>query len=92
MIVQLSVRAKAEYDSALAFLDARSPSAADTLQERIETALASLTELPGRGRPGGLHGARELPVRNTPYVVVYTVEAERVSIIRIRHISQDPSP
>jgi toxin ParE1/3/4 len=92
LIVQLSNRARAEFERALAYLQAESPRAADYLRERIEAAVASLQELPNRGRPGPADGTRELLVRKTPYVIVYAVTDERVLIVRIRHASQDPSP
>lgn len=92
MIVQLSTRATAEFASALAFLDDQSPRAADELRLRIEAAVGSLRDFPNRGRPGAIENTRELGVRGTPYVLVYTVGEDLVRIARIRHTSQDPSP
>lgn len=92
MIVQLSRRAKAEFDSALAFLSETNLQAAENVAQRIEAAIASLREMPNRGRPGAMSGTRELPVRLTPYVLVYASTEDVVRIIRIRHTSQDPSP
>ena len=92
MIVQLSDRAKAELDSALAFLNDTNPRAAEDLRCRIEAGISSLSEMPYRGRPGAIEGTRELLVRRTPYVIVYATSSERVRIIRIRHTRQDPAP
>ena len=92
MIVQLSTRAKAEFNSALAFLLEESERAAEDLRQRIEAAVDSLKDLPNRGRPGHMAGTRELLVRKTPYVVVYLVEDQIVRVIRIRHTRQDPAP
>ena len=92
MIVQLSARARAEFDSALAFLSQESDRAADDLRERIEGAIETLKTLPNRGRPGYVAGTRELPVRRTPYVLVYALSDARVQVLRIRHTSQDPQP
>ena len=90
MIVQLSTRAKAEFNAALAFL--REERAAEDLRQRIEVAIDSLEDLPNRGRPGHIAGTRELLVRKTSYVVVYLVEDQIVRVIRIRHTRQDPAP
>lgn len=92
MNVEVSIRAAAELDSAIAFLRERNPRVADRVHAAIERALESLTLLQRRGRPGVIEGTRELLVRGTPYVLVYTVEDETVRVARIRHASQDPSP
>lgn len=90
--VEVSKRASAELDSAVAFLRQRNPQAADRVHAAIESALDSLSLFHERGRPGAIKGTRELVVRATPYVLVYSVEDAAVLIIRIRHVSQDPSP
>jgi plasmid stabilization system protein ParE len=92
LIVQLSTRAKREYDSALAFLSEANPQAAEDLGLRIEAAIASLSQMPNRGRAGPSPATRKLPVRRTPYVIVYAVSEDEVIVLRIRHTSQDPSP
>mgnify|MGYP001209322363 CR=1 FL=1 len=92
MIVQLSARAKAELDAALAYLTAESPSAAERLARHMEAALISLTQMPNRGRPGVVDGTRELVVPKAPYVIVYVTLEDRVLVARIRHTSRDPSP
>ncbi len=92
MIVQLSTRARAEFNSALAFANEGSERAAEDLRLRIESAVDSLKDLPNRGRSGHFADTRELLVRKTSYVIVYVVDSESVRVIRIRHTRQDPSP
>lgn len=48
--------------------------------------------MPNRGRTSFLPRTRELAVRGTHYVIVYSVRDEEVLVLRIRHTSQDPSP
>ena len=92
MNVKLSARARAEYDSALAFLSEGNGRATEDLRVRIEAAFESLKALPNRGRPGAFARTREMPVRKTPYVIVYTIDVDGVLVLRIRHTSQDPAP
>lgn len=44
----------------------------------------SLSALPNRGRPGRIPGTRELLVAS-PYVIVYEVGTDTVSILRVWH-------
>lgn len=92
MIVNLSKRAEAEVDLAVAFVRESNPRASKVMHLTIERALESLEAFPNRGRPGQIEGARELVVRGTPYVIVYTVSGEEVLVARIRHTRQDPAP
>ena len=92
MIVSLSIRADAELDLAVAFVRESNPRASKILHLAIERALESLEIFPNRGRPGQIDGTRELVVRGTPYVIVYSVSGEEVRVARLRHIRQDPIP
>jgi toxin ParE1/3/4 len=66
--------------------------AAHRIRAAIVRTIENLTSLPGRGRNGVLPGTREIPVRGTPYVVVYEFDADAVMVLRIRHTSRDPHP
>ena len=88
MIVQLTTKAKAELDSAIAFVRRDSTRAAATLRSRVEDAIGSLAQLPNRGRSGRVAGTRELLVRGTPYILVYSTSADRVLVLSVRHTSQ----
>jgi toxin ParE1/3/4 len=91
LIVNVARRADAELASAIAFLRRSNPRAANALGLAIERALNSLESFPRRGRPGSIDGTRELVVRRTSYVIVYSVTDE-VFVARVRHTSQDPAP
>ncbi len=47
-----------------------------------------LVDQPFRGAPGRIHTTRELVVTNTQYTVVYHVDADTISILRVFHQAQ----
>ena len=61
------------------------PTAAATMIERIQAAIAGLREFPERGRRGRVEGTRELAVPGTPFVVAYRVSARHVDILAVLH-------
>lgn len=72
----------------LDYIAADSPTAAIRQGDRITAAAARLVEHPMSGRPGRVAGARELVVPGTPFILAYTVTAERVLIVRVLHGAQ----
>jgi toxin ParE1/3/4 len=56
---------------------------------RIYSSARSLKQFPEKGRPGKITGTRELVLTPLPYVIVYSVESERVHLLRIFHGAQD---
>lgn len=64
------------------------PAAALKLSQEIRRATKALGDLPHMGRPGKLAGTRELVFRKR-YIVPYTVEKNRVLILRVWHTSRD---
>ena len=68
------------------------PAAARALVQRISHAVDLLRENPALGRPGRLHGTRELVVSGTPHVIPYRVRPRlnRVEILRVFHTSRRP--
>jgi plasmid stabilization system protein ParE len=55
---------------------------------RIRAAAESLCRLGDIGRPSKAEGARELSVRNAPYVVVYLPADDVIDIVAIYHHAQ----
>ena len=92
MIVRISKPAAADLRSAVAFIQHESPRAANRVRLAVERTVDSLADFPNRGREGQLRGTREIVVRGAPYVVAYAVTDEVVTVLRIRHTRQDPSP
>jgi len=61
------------------------PDAARRVVKRLWKAAQDLTGQPEMGRPGRVHGTRELVVVNTPLVVPYRVVGSEVQILRVLH-------
>lgn len=69
-----------------AYIGHFNPAAATRIADRLRTAALGLAHFPNRGKRRH-DGARELTTIS-PYVIVYDVEPERVSILRIWHGAQ----
>lgn len=65
------------------------PSAAQSVYWEIVTAAERLPEFPALGRPGRYPETRELSVSDLPYLIVYEVNAEAVTIVAVFHTSRD---
>ena len=76
-------------DDEAEFVARENPAAARALVQRIVGAVGLLGENPALGRPGRIHGTRELVVAGTRYVVPYRVrlELDRIEILRVLHTS-----
>jgi toxin ParE1/3/4 len=62
-----------------------SPIAADTMIDRIFSAVELLQRLPATGRQGRILGSRELVVVPTPFVVAYRVRRGKIEILALLH-------
>lgn len=63
------------------------PRAAQQLLNAIQDRVAGLAEQPKLGKPGRVHGTRELVVSSN-YIVVYAEQGSAVSILRVVHAAQ----
>ena len=61
------------------------PGAAKRIVSRLWSAVKSLSRQPEMGRPGRVHGTRELVVSNTPFIVPYRIVESEVQILRVLH-------
>lgn len=73
MKLEWSAWAQADRDAIFDYIEADSPRAAITVDERIRERGRALATLPKSGRPGRIAGTRELVVGRTPYVVAYRI-------------------
>ncbi len=66
------------------------PVVARRIVQRIRQAVNQLTDHPAQGRPGRIHGTRELVVPKTRYIIPYRVRPSlnRVEILRVFHTSR----
>lgn len=61
------------------------PSAARAMLLRIDRAVGRLALFPHVGRKGRIVGTRELVVSGTPYIVIYSIAEDTVSIANVIH-------
>jgi toxin ParE1/3/4 len=64
------------------------PEAAARLATRIVALVEALREHPYLGRAAAEPGVRELVIGGTPYIVLYRVQSQRVTISTIWHGTQ----
>jgi plasmid stabilization system protein ParE len=85
----VSPAAAADLARLRAFLEGKSPAAADRATAALVAAIQSLDTFPERGRPSGAPTSRELivPFGNSAYVLRYAYrhEADEVVVLRIWH-------
>jgi toxin ParE1/3/4 len=64
------------------------PEAAERLAMRIVAMLDALRNHPYLGRAGAEPGIRELVIGGTPYIVLYRVQGQRVTVSTVWHAAQ----
>jgi addiction module RelE/StbE family toxin len=75
-------------DEEASFIASDDSVAARLVVKRVLEAVAQLAEQPGLGRPGRVHGTRELIVSKTRYIVPYRVRGDTVEVLRVFHTSR----
>jgi toxin ParE1/3/4 len=65
------------------------PAAAKRVYRAIVTAARTLREFPALGRPGRHPETRELIVPDLPYLLVYAVSADAITILAVFHTSRN---
>ena len=65
------------------------PVAAEGVYWEIVRAAEKLPEFPALGRPGRHPETRELSIADFPYLIVYEVGLEHVTILAVFHTSRD---
>ncbi|WP_338849699.1 type II toxin-antitoxin system RelE/ParE family toxin [Massilia sp. W12] len=87
-------RALRERDSQLDYIAQHKPRAAIAQGERIQKQVQDLCAYPELGRPGRVHGTRELLINGTPFILVYRINpaAGRIEILRLLHGAQQWPP
>lgn len=79
----LTDAALGDLDSLRSFIAVDNSAAARQTVARLFESIDALLRLPGMGRPGRVPATRELVV--APYLIVYTVDGERLIVLRIIH-------
>jgi toxin ParE1/3/4 len=81
-------------DEQMEFIARENPQAAEDQFTNIEIALNHLLQHPSVGRPGRVHGTRELVVPNTSFIIPYKVkfnptkQCNEILILRLFHASR----
>ena len=77
--------ALSDLDEAATFIAQDNPEAARRLVRRIYNTARLLSDQPDAGRPGRVHGTRELVIADTPFILPYRVVNNTVQILRALH-------
>ena len=65
------------------------PAAAEKVYRTIAASADRLRQFPELGRPGRLPDTRELSIGALPYLIVYEVDADAVTVLAVFHTSRD---
>ena len=77
-----------DLDEAATFISQDNPEAAKRTVTRIRNAVRLLSHQPNSGRPGRVHGTRELVIAGTAFILPYRVVYNTVQILRVLHGSR----
>ena len=89
MLVRWLTPAKKDMLQLVDWYEHNAPEALSAVAQGIWDAAQSLDRLPYRGRPGLVDGTRELLISKLPYMLVYVVQGDEVSILRLLHQHQN---
>lgn len=85
MRVIWSERALSDLSAIEAYIARDNPAAASGVKQRVMAEVRNLDGLPLMGRPGRVHGTRELVITRLPYIVAYRVTEDHGTIIAVIH-------
>jgi addiction module RelE/StbE family toxin len=89
--VEWTDAATADRDAIYVYIDADSPRAAISLDERFREVTERLSRFPRLGRPGRVPNTREF-VAHRNYIIVYEVDDDAVRILRVLHSARQWPP
>jgi toxin ParE1/3/4 len=90
MRVRYTLQAQRDLDRIFAYLDQRSPAAAQSVKISIERRIGRLADFPFMAPTTDESGIYELSIVRYPYKVYYEVEDDEVWIIHIRDARRRP--
>jgi addiction module RelE/StbE family toxin len=76
-------QAKRDLRDKITYIARRNPTATRRMRDRVQHGVRVLRTQPSIGRPGDLEDTRELVISGTPYLVVYGVTGEEVTIYHV---------
>jgi toxin ParE1/3/4 len=78
-----------DLDSIVSYIGFDNPRAAETVYRAIVLSAERLKDFPSLARTGRLPGTRELVVPSLPYVIVYSADADVITVIAVIHTARD---
>jgi len=88
MQLEWSQFAQSDREAIFDYIEADSPQAAITVDDRIRQQIEELMKFPKIGRPGRIDGTRELIIQRTPYIAAYRIAGKTIRILRVLHAAQ----
>ena len=88
MHLEWSIFSLADRKAIFDYIEADSPRAAVSVDDRIEARVEGLAQFPEMGRAGRIEGTRELVISRTPYIAAYRIAGDTVRILRVLHGAQ----
>jgi len=88
MRIVITAQAERDLDGHFDYIFERNPEAAIRVYNAIVDQIMSLRDFAYRTRQGRLPGTRELVITNYPYIVVFEVSADEVTILHVNHARQ----
>lgn len=90
MRIRYTANVVAELEEILSYLEGRNPRAAASVARQIEAQVALLGRFPFLGPVKYEPAVRMRTVPRYPFLIFYTVEADEVLILGIRHAARRP--
>lgn len=88
MRIVITDSAARDLDSHFEYIFERDPTAAQRVYDAIIGQIRGLRDFPNRARQGRVPGTRELVITQYPYIVVYEVSTDTVTILHVNHARQ----
>lgn len=88
MDVKWLKRALKNLDAEATYIAKDSVTSAQQVVSKIYHSVELLKKFPSLGRPGRIHGTRELIIPDLPYIIPYRVQHECVEVLRVFHTSR----
>jgi toxin ParE1/3/4 len=83
--LEWSLFAVTDLEKIFDYIEADSPRAAVSMDDRIQDGIEKLLQFPLSGRAGRIDGTRELVISGTPYIAAYRILDETIHILRVLH-------
>jgi toxin ParE1/3/4 len=92
LTVRFRQQALADLENIAGYIAEYDPAAADRVMQRIHRSIfTTLLTVPKAGRVNEDLQAREFPVPNLPYLIVYVLADVHLEIIGVFHTARDPA-